>query len=1050
MSNLYTEDNLIEQTTINLFADLWWKDNFINAFTSEWEAKLERKNTWEVVLNKFLKEAIIKLNPSITTDAINQVIDTFTSDKSTKSLIQANKDTYEMLKNWVKINIKLDDWTFETQNINIIDWENIENNNFLLVSQMWISWELYQRRPDLIGFVNGIPLVLIELKSPNKNLFDAFNDNIRDYKDTIPQLFWYNAFIILSNWLDNKIGSLTSWFEHFACWKIVNDEKEKLKTDLKTLIYGTCEKTRLLDIVENFTLFDTSKWKIKKIVAKYHQYFWVNSAIENVINRKNIWWKLWVFWHTQWSWKSFSMMFFSAKVLRKIPGNFTFVIVTDRDELDKQIYKWFVDTEIVKEKNIQANSINHLKELLSTDHRFIFTLIHKFQFKDTEEIKAINSRDDVIVITDEAHRSQYGELSMNMRIALPNASFIWFTGTPLIADEVQKTKAIFWDYVSVYNFSQSVEDWATVPIYYENRVPKLENINISLEKDLESIIDRYDLDDDESDKLENEFSATYEILTRDDRLESVASDIVEHYMNRWNTWKAMVVCIDKKTTVRLYYKVKKYLEEYKQKLEKKQNEFMLSDKKKEILNQLEILKTLDLAVVLSLWNNQNEIDNFKKYWIDFKPIRERILKEDIETKFKDVDSNLKIVFVCSMWITWFDVPNITTLYIDKPLKNHTLMQTIARTNRVFWDKKNWLIVDYIWVFNNLRKALAIYASGHTNWSEEIVWNKQELINELDKSLTEFKNFLLSINLNFDSLYENQNWAEILSIIEIFVDTIFENEKNKKNFGKLSTQVDSFYKAILPDPKALDYQRTIKLINFLREAIRMKWFNASDIEKVKEELSNLLDRSIASEKFDIKARYDYKDLSLLPFDTLKNYFSKSKKHIEVENLKTAIEEKLEEMVRKNKTRLSFVNKLNNIMLEYNEWSKNIDELFSDLIELARTINDEDKRAVKENLTEEELSIFDLLYKPDLNPEEEKQVKKASHELLEKIKDKLVLDWKKYEPKRADVEVAIEDYLFYNLPRSYDWWLVKVKSHEVYVHVYESYAWVGNSVYESVIN
>ncbi len=394
-----------------------------------------------MVLKNRLKPALAKLNPGIPVSAIDLAVDAIIADKSTKSPMDANREIYEMLKNGVKVQIQNQAGKFESRNIAIIDWNTPENNDFLLVSQMWILGDLYQRRPDLIGFVNGIPLLLVELKAPNKNLFDAYNDNLRDYKDTIPQIFWYNAGIIISNGLESRIGTISSGFEHFAQWKKAAGEDEPSKTNLETMIVGVCEKSRFLDIVENFILFDSSKGKTVKILGKYHQYHGVNRAIENFSNRKANGGKIGVFWHTQGSGKSFSMMFFSAKILRKMPGNYTFVIVTDRDELDKQIYKGFVDGHITAEKNSQATSIEHLRKLLSEDHRFVFSLIHKFQFKNLAG--PINLRDDIIVMTDEAHRTQYGELSMNMRLALPNASFLGFTGTPLIAEETERTKEVF-------------------------------------------------------------------------------------------------------------------------------------------------------------------------------------------------------------------------------------------------------------------------------------------------------------------------------------------------------------------------------------------------------------------------------------------------------------------------------------------------------------------------------------------------------------------------------------------------------------------------------
>ena len=611
----------------------------------------------------------------------------------------------------MKVSVSDNDGRPDVRTVRIIDWDTPADNDFLVVSQMTILGDLYKRRPDIIGFVNGIPLLLIELKIPTKSVYDAYHDNLRDYRDTIPQIFWYNACIIISNGIESKVGTITSGFEHFAQWKKISSEDEPVKTNLETMIRGICEPSRFLDIIENFILFDDSHGKMVKILAKYHQYLGVNKAIENFKNRKENGGKIGVFWHTQGSGKSFSMMFFGAKILRKLPGNFTFVVVTDRDELDKQICDGFAGSGIATDKNAKAHSIGHLQELLGQDHRFIFTLIHKFRFQDITE--PINTRDDIIIITDESHRTQYGELAMYMRLALPNASFIGFTGTPLINEEGEKTKEVFGDYVSVYNFSQSVEDKATVPIFYENRVPKVENTNDHLQDDIGRIMEEYEMSEHMEEKLEQEFSTTYHILTREDRLESIAEDIVHHYMGRGNTGKAMVVSIDKKTTVRLYIKVCKHFAAYKDRLEERLRGNLLDHERETFQRQLDTLRVLDMAVVISLGNNQNEIDEFRKVDIDFRPIRKRLIEDDLKKKFKDPESSLRIVFVCNMWLTGFDVPSVTTLYLDKPMKGHTLMQTITRTNRVFENKTNGLIVDYIGVFENLRRALAIYATSES-------------------------------------------------------------------------------------------------------------------------------------------------------------------------------------------------------------------------------------------------------------------------------------------------------------------------------------------------
>lgn len=509
-------------------------------------------------------------------------------------------------------------------------------------------------------------------------------------------------------------------------------------------------------------------------------------------------------------------------------------------------------------------------------------------------------------------------------------------------------------------------------------------------------------------------------------------------MGRGNTGKAMVVCIDKKTTVKMYLKVQKHFAVYKSRLEERLKSASSDTEKQVVLSQIQSIDVLDTAVIISLWNNQNEIDTFRKIDIDFRPIRKRLLEEDLETKFKNPESNLRIAFVCNMWLTGFDVPNITTLYLDKPMKNHTLMQTIARTNRVFWDKTNGLIVDYIWLFHSLQKALWTYATSDNSWSGDIIEKKDELIVSLKQSITETRAFLNTIKLELNDILNCEKWNEILEFINVFVDAIIASEESKKTYLKHSSNTALLYKSILPDVRAEEFRKIVKAITFIADAVRQVGIENIDVSEIKKDLEELLNKSIEAEKFTISERFNYKDLSKLPVETLKDYFNKSKKRIIVENLKNAIEEKIAEMVRKNKTRLHFMERLNSLLQDYNAGSKNVDEIFNELIELAKLITEEEQRAVQEWMTEEELAIFDLLRKEWLTPDEEKQVKLTASELLVKIKDKLVLDWKKYEDRRTNVEVAVEDHLFYSLPqRTYDGWLCKLKAHQVYVHIYENY-------------
>ncbi|MDZ4132149.1 MAG: HsdR family type I site-specific deoxyribonuclease, partial [Dethiobacteria bacterium] len=519
-------------------------------------------------------------------------------------------------------------------------------------------------------------------------------------------------------------------WEHFSDWKRVGSEKEEGRVSLETMLRGTCEPFRLLDLVENFTLFMTVQGGQVKLVAKNHQYLGVNNAIDALNDIKNRQGRLGVFWHTQGSGKSVSMIFFSQKVLRKVPGNWSFVIVTDRRELDDQIYKNFSSSGAVTRGKAQAESSRHLRQLLSEDHRYIFTLIHKFRAEPGENHPVLSEREDIIVITDEAHRSQYDTLALNMRTALPNASFLAFTGTPLIIGE-EKTRHVFGDYISVYDFRQSVEDKATVPLYYENRIPELQLTNQHLNEDMERLLEDAALDEEQEKKLEREFSREYHLITREDRLDAVAEDIVEHFTTRGFQGKAMVICIDKATAVRMYNKVQKCWQ-------KKLVELRLqikSDAEPErtaLQDRIRLMETTDMAVVVS--QSQNEIRDMEQKGLDIRPHRKRMNEEDLEDKFKKPDNPFRLVFVCAMWMTGFDVPSCSTLYLDKPMRNHTLMQTIARANRVYQDKVSGLIVDYVGVFRNIEKALAIYGAGTGSGDERPVEDKKALVDSLKKAL----------------------------------------------------------------------------------------------------------------------------------------------------------------------------------------------------------------------------------------------------------------------------------------------------------------------------
>lgn len=1046
----YSEDSLIEQPAIKLFEELGWKtaNCFDEVFGKSGTFGREASN--EVVLILKLKEALRTLNPDAGNEALALAVEELTKDRSTLNPVIANQEIYQQLKEGVKV-FTLDSKGEEiSETIKVVDWINPENNDFFLASQFWITGDLYKRRADLVGFLNGIPLLFIELKASHIRLENAFSQNLRDYKTTIPQLFWFNGFIILSNGSDSRAGSITSEWEHFADWKKIGSEGEEGVISLDTIIKGTCEKSRFLDILENFILYVQAKGGLAKFIAKNHQFLGVNSAVSAVRELENNKGRLGVFWHTQGSGKSYSMVFFSQKVLRKLPGNYTFLIVTDRIDLDRQIYKNFADAGAVSEKEVQAKNGEHLKKLLTEDHRHIFTLIHKFHTDKGEVYPMLSGRSDIIVITDEAHRSQYDTLAMNMRNALPNASFIAFTGTPLIVGE-EKTRNVFGDYVSVYNFRQSIEDNATVPLYYENRIPELQLTNEDLNEDLQKLIEDAELDEDQEKKLEREFGREYHLIIREDRLEKVAEDIVSHFMERGHMGKAMVISIDKATAVKMYDKVKKYWTEY---IEKLQEQVVSAEgEEREHLDaKIRFMNSTDMAVVVS--QTQNEIEDLAKKGVDIVPHRKRIVNEDLDTKFKDADDPLRIVFVCAMWMTGFDVPSCSTIYMDKPMRNHTLMQAIARANRVFRDKTNGLIVDYVGVFRSLEKALAIYGSGSGGGvrpGDHPVEDKKELVQALKDSIEETKNYCHELGINLNKIIAAQGFEKV-ALIDDARDIVLGSEESKKQFLFYAGNVLRLYKAVLPDKSAKEFLPVRDVLYVIVKKIR-EILPPADIGEISQAIEELLDRSIEAEGYVISTPVGEEgdehriDLSKIDFKKLRKKFLKSKKRTEAEKLKSAIKTKLKKMVEINPSRIDFYEKFQALIDEYNSGTLNVEQFFDELIRFSQELNEEDRRAISENLSEEELAIFDLLTRPkiDLTKKEILKVKIVAKELLETLKkEKLVIDWRKKQQARASVRVCVETILD-KLPARYSKAIYQKKCEKVYWHIYDNYFGQGKSIY-----
>ena len=1055
MQNPYSENQLVEQPAIALLENMGWQhQNCINEFQYRNENRTGRETKSEVVLTDRLRAALERFNPNAPSDAINAAIEELTQSRAVMNPVEANREVYNLLKDGVKVTVADPKTQEDTVSVlKVIDWESPENNDFFAASQCWITGDMHTRRPDLIGFVNGIPLVLMEFKRIDDNLFSAYNDNLRDYKDTIPHLFWYNALIIVSNGSESRVGSFTAEWEHFTDWKRIDSEDEQKRVSLEILLQGVCEPARLLDIVENFTLFMEVQGGTIKLTAKNHQYLGVNNTIKTLQENRSNFGKLGVFWHTQGSGKSVSMIFFAQKVHRKMQGHWTYVIVTDRKELDTQIYKTFASTSgVLTQQEVHAENIAHLRQLLSQDHRYIFTLIHKFQTKDNEPHPILSDRADIIVITDEAHRSQYDTLALNMRTALPNAAFIAFTGTPLMTGE-ERTRQVFGDYVSVYDFKQSVEDRATVPLYYENRVPKLQLTNEDLNTDLEQILEQAELDEDQQQKLEREFAREYHLITREERLEVIAEDIVAHFIGRGYRGKAMVISIDKPTAVKMYDKVQKY---WKQKLETLKSELSSGverDKEKPFETLIQYMEETDMAVVVS--QSQNEINDLRRRGVDISQHRQRMNTEDLDTKFKNPDDPFRIVFLCAMWTTGFDVPSCSTIYLDKPQRNHTLMQTIARANRVFKDKVNGLIVDYIGVFRNLEKALAIYATGPNGDGSSPIADKSELVQELREAIAEISEFCKNIRIDLTRIQKTENLQQI-QLIDETVNLILVNDETKRDFLEQAHRVYKLFKAILPDPSANEFSGICSLINIIANKIK-SLRGPVDISEVEDAVEKLLDRSIAPEGYIINSgqnTYDSEpiDLSQIDFDKLAEQFNTEHKRTQAEKLKGVVKRKLIEMVQLNRTRIDLQEKFEQMIEEYNSGHISDDRHLDEILDFLRDLNVEEQRADSEDLSEEELAVYDILTKPEplLTMPQREEVKTAVKGLLESLKqDNLVLDWRKQQQLRAQTEMTVQTILDEGLPDCYTDDLFSQKSEAVYQHVYDSYYGEGKSIYTETI-
>ncbi|MBT1073948.1 type I restriction endonuclease subunit R [Geobacter grbiciae] len=1078
--SLYTEDTLVQQTTAEyLEQNLGWES--VYAYNNEDfgpGSLLGRESDREVVLTRTLRTKIEELNPGLPATAYEDAVRQIVTVSASQTLAATNREKYELIKDGVQVTFRNAKGERVRERLQIFDFDHPENNHFLCVRELWVRGDLYRRRADIVGFVNGLPLLFMELKNVSKDIRAAYEQNFLDYKDTVPHLFHHNAMAVLANGVDAKLGSVTSRFEYFHEWKRLAEDQPGVVA-METLLKGVCAKANFLDMVENFIVFDDSAGESRKILARNHQYLGVNRAVEAVRDRKLRNGKLGVFWHTQGSGKSYSMVLFTRKVHRKLGGNFTFLVLTDRDDLDTQIYKTFAGCGVVDNDRdpCRASSGEHLTQLLTQHKSHVFSLIQKFN-QTVVEGEAYSRRDDLIVITDEAHRTQYGTLALNMRNALPNASYIGFTGTPLFKDD-EITRRVFGEYVSTYDFQRAVEDKATVPLYYDARGDKLGvavgDLNERISEKLEEL-ETGNLDVEQ--RLEQELKRDYHIITAGKRLDKVARDFVHHYSTAWETGKAMLICIDKITCVRMHKLIEFYWDERIGKLEAQLPTATDEQDEQYRRRQIEWMRQTQMAVVVS--EEQGEVEKFRKWDLDIMPHR-RLIKEGIalpeamrkqpqfqnmqrlslDDAFKAEEHPFRVAIVCAMWLTGFDVPSLSTLYLDKPLKAHTLMQAIARANRINEGKNNGMIVDYCGILKNLRKALATFAGtgddgrGGEGGEAEPAKPEEELLADLREAIAFVRAFLEERNASLDGIIGQIGFARNAAILTA-KEAANENDETRKRFEVMCRAVFSKFKACITIEGVNNCRADFDAINIVYKSLQQDREQA-DITDIIRKLHQVVDEAIETQTQPAVAEESPPyDISKIDFDRLRREFERSPaKRTTVQNLKNAIEQRLQRLLLQNPLRTDFQKHYEEIVAEYNREKDRvtIEKTFEALMQLFGEMSDEESRAVREGLNEESLAVFDLLKKPDLTTGDIKRIKAVAVELLETLKaEKLrVNHWRDKEATRDAVRLAIQDFLWNEatgLPETYSEADVQDRSDAVFLHVFRAYPTVPSPYYASM--
>lgn len=1049
----YSEDKLVQENAAEILESLGWENYY--AFDDEiisddetltlgiqpnGKVYLGRSSQKQLLLVPYLKKALYRFNPSITDDEVKKAVEVlldYSLNNDLAMIVQQNKAFYAYIKDGIPVDTTDENGNNVKKTFKIINFnekpdspEN-EKNDFVAVRELWMESPIGKplMRADVIGFVNGIPLLFTELKRLDVDVRNAYTDNYKRSLECDPHLFYYNAMVILSNGMEAKIGTVGSKYKFFSEWnrKTEDDEVDDDEPKMHIILESVCNKQTFLDLVENFIIFDNSSGKLAKILARNHQYLGVNQAFDKYKDRQILEGKIGVFWHTQGSGKSYSMLFLSEKIHRKYGGNPTIVIITDRSELNKQISGTFEAAGclgVMKANKYIASSGEDLIKKLSKDNsKYIFTLIQKFNKSNPTPIHVDH---DILLISDEAHRTNNGIFADNMCALLPDASRLGFTGTPLFSND-NITKRTFGDYVSVYDFQRAVKDGATVPLYYENRGSKLKIENPEIDEKLLEIIEQAeneedsDYDEKDIENLKNQIKKELHVICSEERLRKIAKDFVDHYSELWLNGKAMFVSVDKITAVRMYNYVQEYWQLKIAELEKKlkdldQQEFL------EAKHKIDWMKETIMRVVIS--SQKGDDERFKKYGLDLDIHRKAIENNELDKDFKDEDNPFRVVFVCAMWLTGFDVPCLGNLYLDKPLKDHTLMQTIARANRVNEGKENGLIVDYIGIVPYLEKALAEYTVNNKKQKTRVTINREDLIKQIYDHCTQITQFLHEKGIELSSIVDEQDKNVKLKAIKMAANTIATPPSDtKKRFNLMTAQFLRLYKYATNKEITAELKKDKGGIEAIFNRLNIRR-QPTDTTDVMMQLQEVINEYIKLEDAEVVEEGVKLDISKINFEVLQAEFEKVKpKELVIQELSAIIEMKAEDLLKKNPATTEYYKHYQEVIEEYNKAQDKaeIRKVFEELLKVAKSLSDEQDRCIREGFTDiKELAVYDMLFRDTLDKKEIEQIKAIAKELLEKINNKLAEMTNPFgnSQNAADIDVLIKNTLWAELPASYD--------------------------------